>query len=419
MDKSLQVEDKIFTESRLRLYGCGGIFIFVFLILWSVFVRHQWPMLPNGYPRCIDFGFFWLSGKLAVAGDTARIFDYPAWSAVQAAFFDPGSCPNFNRFYYPPTLLFFTYPLGLMPYVVALAVWIIASFILYLAAVYAILPRRTALIAAATPAFVMLSNVLMGHTGFLTAALMGLSLVFMERRQWLSGVFLGLLTYKPHFGLLFPIALLASRNWRVIGSAALTTVILGVLAAMAFGYEGWVQFIDALTDRNSGLGPAAGVMPRLQSVFGLFQLVGASTRVSWSAQLVVSVIVVLGIWMIWAKPAALNLKAAALCAGSFLVSPYALFYDLSILSIAVAFFVKEGLSGGFLPGERTAILICWVSLLFFTWRSGPVIGAVLLFLSGIARSYERVDPQPMEASGIDSSQPGWRGSKSANGPASI
>jgi len=122
--------------------------------------------------------------------------------------------------------------------------------------------------------------------------------------------------------------------------------------------------------------------------------------------------------MIWAKPGAFNLKATALCAGSFLVSPYALFYDLSILSIAVAFFVKEGLSGGFLPGERTAILICWVCLLFFTWRSGPVIGAVLLFLSGSARSYER-NLQPREVSGIDSSQSGQRGSKSANGPASI
>jgi Glycosyltransferase family 87 len=377
MSKLIKIEDRLFTMSRLRLYGWAGVFVFFFLLLWIV-LRNPWPFLPNGTPRCIDFGFFWLSGKLAVAGDTARIFDYPAWSAVQAAFFGTGICLNFNRFYYPPTLLFLTYPLGLMPYSIALTVWLIASFVFYLAAVYAIIPRRETLLTASTLAAVILSNVLLGHTGFLTAALLGLSLVFMERRPWLSGILLALLTYKPHFGLLFPIALLASRNWRVIGSTISAAVVLGALAAIAFGYEGWTSFIHALTDRDSGLGPP-GVEMRLQSIFGLFQLVGARAWISWSAQLVVSVMVAIYIWTIWAKPISFNLKAAAICAGILLVTPYALFYDLCILPIAGAFFLKEGLSRGFLPGERTGIFICWLLLCPMTWRFGPMVSAVLLF----------------------------------------
>ena len=378
MSRLIKIEDRLFTMSRLRLYGWAGVFVFFFLLLWIV-LRNPWPFLPNGTPRCIDFGFFWLSGKLAVAGDTARIFDYPAWSAVQAAFFGTGICLNFNRFYYPPTLLFLTYPLGLMPYSIALTVWLIASFVFYLAAVYAIIPRRETLLIASTLAAVILSNVLLGHTGFLTAALLGLSLVFMERRPWLSGILLALLTYKPHFGLLFPIALLASRNWRVIGSTISAAVVLGALAAIAFGYEGWTSLIHALTDRDSGLGPP-GVEMRLQSIFGLFQLVGASAWISWSAHLVVSVMVAIYIWTIWAKPISFNLKAAAICAGILLVTPYALFYDLCILPIAGAFFLKEGLSRGFLPEERTGIFICWLLLCPMTWRFGPMVSAVLLFL---------------------------------------
>jgi hypothetical protein len=385
VNKLFQIEDKIFTEEKLRLYGLGGFFIFVVLVTWKLFINlpsigEAWPILPNGYPRCIDFGFFWLSGKLAVAGDTSQIFHFPAWSAVQDAFFNPGSCPNFNRFYYPPTLLFLTYPLGLMPYSVALGVWIVASFTLYLAAVYAIIPRRAALCAAASIAFVMLSNVLLGHNGFFSAALIGLSLVFIERRPVLSGVFLGFLTYKPHFGLLFPIALLASRNWRAIGSAALITAVLAVLAGMAFGYEGWAEFINAFTDRSSDLGPAQGVHPRLQSIFGIFYWTGVSPWIAWSVQLAVCGVVALGIWILWAKPISYNLKAAALCAGILLASPYALVYDLSILCIAAAFFIKEGLSRGFLPGERTLIVVFWEVLLSFRLASGPVISAVFLFL---------------------------------------
>jgi hypothetical protein len=204
--------------------------------------------------------------------------------------------------------------------------------------------------------------------------------VLIERRPWLSGVFLALLTYKPHFGVLFPIALLASRNWRVIGSAAVATVALGILAAMAFGYEGWTSFIDSLTDRSATLGPAAWIEPRLQSIFGLFQWSGASKGIAWSAQVVAVTIVSYGIWVLWSKPISHNLKAAALCAGTLLVSPYALFYDLTIPCIAAAFFIKEGLTRGFLPGERMLILICWVPLLFMEWRSGPIVCLTILIL---------------------------------------
>jgi hypothetical protein len=84
--------------------------------------------------------------------------------------------------------------------------------------------------------------------------------------------------------------------------------------------------------------------------------------------------------VLWASAIPYNLKAAALCLGSLIVSPYALFYDLCIFSIAVAFLVKEGLSRGFLPGERAAILICWGALFLVKTPIGPIICIVLLYL---------------------------------------
>jgi hypothetical protein len=143
-----------------------------------------------------------------------------------------------------------------------------------------------------------------------------------------------------------------------------------------------VQFIDSLTDRNSGLGPAPGIIPRLQSIFGLFQVAGASATVSWGGQLIVAAIVAVGIWMIWARPVSFNLKAAALCAGTLLVVPYSILYDLTTLSISAVFLVKDGLSRGFLPGDRLAILGCWFFLLFiwFHCGPGPEVSIVLLLL---------------------------------------
>ena len=124
-------------------------------------------------------------------------------------------------------------------------VWTIATLLLYLTAVYMILPRPVALLAAVTPVFVG-QNILLGQNGFLTARLIGLSLVLLERRPSLSGIFLDLLTFKPHFGVLFPFVLLASQEWRAIGSAMVTGVTHAVISALAFGYQGWVAFFAAL-----------------------------------------------------------------------------------------------------------------------------------------------------------------------------
>jgi hypothetical protein len=243
----------------------------------------------------------------------------------------------------------------------------------------------------------VIENIDFVHTGFLTAALMGLSLVFMERRPWISGIFLGLLTYKPQFGLLFPVALLASRNWRALGSATASTVVLGVTAAIVFGYAGWASFIDGLADRSPSLGPGAAGEVTLFSLFGFLHWAGASPWMSWTAQLVVSTTLTLGICFLWAKPFPYDLRAAALCIGSLIVSPYVLFYDLCILSIAMAFLVKGGLLRGFLPGERTAIVLCWAALFPMKTPVGVFVCSALAFLCvRQIISYRRDHPRALQ-----------------------
>ena len=233
----------------------------------------------------------------------------------------------------------------------------------------------------------------LGQNGFLTAGLVGLSLAFTERRPWLCGIFLGLLTYKPQFGILFPFALLASRNSRALVSAAATSVVLGLTAAIAFGDQGWLSFIHSLVNRQSSLGENAGSQPPLASIFGFLQLAGASAYVSWTAHLAAAAIVAATISAIWTKPIAHSLKAAALCIGLVMITPYVLGYDLCILSIAVAFLVKDALSRGFLPGERITMFMCWAGLILLLVPLIPIIiCVVLLFL--IARrilAYSRED----------------------------
>jgi hypothetical protein len=97
----------------------------------------------------------------------------------------------------------------------------------------------------------------------------------------------------------------------------------------------------------------------------------------------VSLVVTTIVCVVWAKPIPYALKAAILCIGSVTVTPYVCVYDLPILSIA-AFLVKDGLSRGFMPGERTLILVCFAALfllLTVTLAATPLVCAALLFLA--------------------------------------
>jgi hypothetical protein len=375
----LDIEDQIFTDRRLRLYGAGVAVAYAFSLVWRL-IHGQWIILSDGRLRCVDFGWMWLSGIFASSGAVSKIYDYSTFSAAQLALFGQKNCPFFPEFDYPPTSLFVTYSLGWMPYLVAFAIWNVATLLLYLLAVYTIIPRWAAVVAATAPFYVAV-NADFGHNGFLTSALVGFAIVALERNPWPSGIFLGLLTYKPQFGVLFPIALFAARNWRAIGSATAASVAFGVLAGAAFGFQRWLSFFEALLNRHVTLSPDAEVPLALHSVFGLLRWAETSAPIAWGGHLIVAAIVALTVWLVWAKPIPFSLKAAVLCIGSAMVSPYILFYDLCILSIAVAFLVRDGLSRGFLAGERTVILVCFAALFLVQVPIGPVVCIALFILA--------------------------------------
>jgi len=95
----------------------------------------------------------------------------------------------------------------------------------------------------------------------------------------------GLLSCKPQYGVLVPLAFLVSRNWRAFASATATSIVLGVVAGIAFGFRGWPAFIEALFDRNAGLSRTVGwnsrSSPSIVSSIGWAELCGCHGRSTW------------------------------------------------------------------------------------------------------------------------------------------
>jgi hypothetical protein len=346
------------TVARLRAYS-------LILLGLSVLVFAGWIAVSdglidrNGQPIGTDFSNVYAAGTLTWQGRAADAYEPALQHAAEKAMFDGREVP-FYGWHYPPFFFAIAVLVAAVPYAWGLAIWLLASFAAYLAAIRAILPRReTLLVAAAFPAVFV--NVGHGHNGFLTAALLGGALHWLDRRPWLAGVLIGLLAYKPQFGILIPIALMASGRWHTIGAAAATVAALVAISFVLLGSGIWHAFADSMNFTQTVVLEQGGTgWQKIQSIFSAVRAWGASVPVAYAAQATLFTALAATLAWLWHSDAAFELQAAALALGSLLATPYVLDYDLVALAVAIAFFARHGLRCGFRDFEISLLAAAWI-----------------------------------------------------------
>jgi len=288
--------------------------------------------------------------------------------------------------------------LAQFPYAVAFAGWMAISFVPYLAVVRGIVGRPFGLVLAV--AFPMVfSNTLVGQNGFLTAALIGGTLYLLPTRKVLSGVCLGLLTYKPQYGFLFPIVLIAASEWRVFFAAGATAIVVAFASWLAFGTESWQAFFHWMpTFSQAFLVEGKATWWKLQSLYSLVRYLGGTEQLGWIFQWVLTAAVATTLVTMWRSNVRYSLKAAALAVGTLLTTPYLFMYDMMVLAIPVAYLVRLGLARGFRPYELPALGCAVGLILVFILLGIPVGFAVTLTVGSLvmrrAGSWWRRAPAP-------------------------
>ncbi len=292
-------------------------------------------------------------------------FDPPQQFAREQAIF--GNATQFYGWHYPPFFLFVAAALAWMPYGLALAVWQAVTLGLYLLVIRAIVvtpARRSSaadlsllgsgewlLLALAFPA--VLINVGHGQNGFLTAALLGGALVVLDRRPLLAGILLGLLVYKPQYGLMLPIVLAVSGRWRCFAAAAATVVLLTIATTLTFGVSVWHAFLVSTEfTRTVVLEQGNTGWYKIQSVFAWARMWGAPIPLAYALQGATIVALAAALAWLWRSAASYPLKAAALCLATILATPYSFDYDMMVLAPAIAFLAADGFARGFGPWEK-------------------------------------------------------------------
>ncbi len=359
--------EPLFDEERLRVYPRLSLLIYLLAAI-AVVASSTAFIDVFGKPLGADFITFWSASLLTLQGHAADAFDVHRIFAAQQI-----AVPADQRIFlwhYPPTFQLVAAPLALLPYLVSYFVFTIGTLALYVFTCGRLLKlKETAILLVAFPGVFICA--FHGQNSFLSAALFAGAVLATERRPALAGVLLGLLAFKPQFGLLIPVAFIASRQWRLFFITGATAAAFALVAMLVFGADLWIVFFrDAPVVRQimeSGLLPW-GKMP---SAFVFFRMLSVPAMVAYAAQALTALGAAGAVAWVWYRQGPTRLAFAVLVSATLLLTPYIFDYEFAILAVPLAILASDMVDRGATRNEKIAL----VALYGMPAIAAPLAGA--------------------------------------------
>ena len=339
-------------------------------------------IVPTTEPTTTDFVSFYAAGDLANAGAPSLAYDQTAHWAAEERATEPGI--HYQFFYYPPVYLLLCAMLARLPYLAAFVLFEGASLALFLVVAQHILNARGWRAIIPLLAFPAVFWTLgLGQNAFLTAALLGGATLLVERRPFVAGLLFGALCYKPHLGLLVPVALAAGGHWRAFAGATLSSLGLMAAALALFGFDTWRDFLAiAMTSPGTyenGRIQLAGII----SPFAAFRVIGVDASLAYLLQLVTTLAAALLVAYFWRRRVSLPVRAAGLVAATLVAVPVMLLYDLMLALLAITWLVRAARQTGFLPWEKMTFVVLFFAALV-TLSTGRYLHLPLALIGDVA-----------------------------------
>jgi hypothetical protein len=325
------------TARRLRAHG-----LLFAVTIWSVYI---WilatPTLRdrNGNLKGTDFLHFYTLGSLALAHNGAGLYNINAQADLASRKVPDARGIRYLPLYPPQVSILFA-PLAHFSYAWALALWWASTAVVYGLCCYGVwraspnLQRfggTVALLALGFPAFFQL--IAWGQTSALAlACFTGAFLLLRVRREFLAGLFLGLLIFKPQLGIAAAIVFLFLGAWRiVIGAilAAAAQIAAGIAYYGIAPFRSWLHTLWEVPALLPAFEPRpyqthclrtfwTMIVPWDGLALGLYAISGVS-------------VLICTVW-IWRREQSIFLRYAALLLATVLVSPHLTVYDLVIVA---------------------------------------------------------------------------------------
>ena len=246
------------TPRRLRAHG-----LIVGVALWSIYL---WTLATPGLRdregnlKGTDFLHFYTLGLIAREHRGPELYDMKVQSELAAAHVPQAAGIKYLPLYPPQTSILFA-PLAHLSYAHALAVWWMLSAIVYFLCCYWIWRTCPNLrthggdsrdSAAAFPAFFHL--IAWGQTSALAlACFTGAYLSLRSKREFLAGIALGCLAFKPQLALAAAVIFIAAGWWKVVLGAALSGLAQFLTGVLYYGSQAFHDWLWMLRNLRSAL----------------------------------------------------------------------------------------------------------------------------------------------------------------------
>ncbi len=371
-----------------RVVGWGIVLLIeiavlmLFLVLWSHGI-----VMHLEHATSIDFISFYAAGDLTNAGTPGLAYNHAAHFLAEQRL-GLADAP-YQFFFYPPVYLLVCAALARLPYYVAYTVFEAVTLGLFALVMRAVLRERgwgwLAPLLAFPPVWWTIGQ---GQNAFLTAALFGLFALRIDARPVSAGMLLGAICYKPHFGVLTPIALLAGRRWgALLGASAMVAGLVG-LSVLVFGVDTWLAYLHALSGMGDAYDTGRVSLAGYVTLFGAARLIGWSPAACYALQGASAVLMAVLVGVVWARRATSQAqRVAILLVATLLAVPLALIYDQMLALLAIGWLLREARESGYLPWEKLMLMTVYpvslVSVFVATARHLPV-GPLVSFIVLIA-----------------------------------
>jgi len=354
--------------AALAAVGAGAFALVYPVLLVLMFQSGNWILEATGRPSVSDFLVFYLAGHMALKGAAAGAYVPQLLHAAEASAAGHGFASQLP-WRYAPLFFFVTAPLALLPYVSAFVVWTAGTLALFCAVVSRIARSPVGLLlACASPAVFI--NGIGGQNGPLTAALIGAALLSLEDCPVASGICVALLSYKPQFGIIFPLLFIAGGYWRAFATAVLATLATVVASCVAFGVGSVTAFLHFLPiTSNELLIHGANGFNKLETAYGIVRWLGFGNGAAWTVQAIIVAVTAAVLVRLWRSDVPYAVKAAAAAVATLVATPHLYPYDFAVLSVAFAFLYRER---AFDLVELIAIAAAFLSIGAFLFFPTPI-----------------------------------------------
>ncbi len=347
----------LLTVQRARFYS--GVLLLAYLAAAvAQFAQAHGLIFNRGIAVGGDFVNIYAASIAVLKGQAASVYEIHRHFLRQFAVMGHKNF-GFLVFEYPPVYLLMVMPLSKLPFVASWVVFETVTLAAYVFVLRQIARAPLGLWLAITfPA--VLINFKCGQNGFLTTALMGGGLLLLDKWPLVAGFLFGLMVYKPQFAVLVPLALIVARQWRALAASAISAALFVAASLAVFGTPVWRAFFASISYTQKTILERGAINFRtLQSAFGAIRMWGGSVDAAYLLQAMVAIFAAAAVVWIWRARLPFAIKGATLAAGSLMVSPYVLQYDLVLLALPIAWLAMEVFEKGALPYEVTILTVAW------------------------------------------------------------